>query len=462
MDILDSLSVDAELETFVAMRNHRFRRFERLQSIAFQISNTLPSKSEKNVHQLKRIALSTFRNGARSHFLVRCLNGCTRDLLLRIVEALGLSDRDTATNLELDNDVLIELLRSFINGYSWNREASEISALAHRQDDGKEEGLFFSPPHPVSGQHIWDTHIVPRGSVGSPAVPRMQAAYRSFRGYICESLHLQRLNLTACMRAEIESALNTSSAVHLEEVSSVSLRQPAVGSKLPRQIFVDVIVSLTNMDAHGQANWDLHSRKGDTVVLLEVSPSNETTMATTPKQVTEVKSSLDNRVEAEFDALVGRVQQARLATVVDILDDQGTSVFRRKRNTNLIGSRRTLRVSLSPVQYIHDVQRGKEFITSTLGSLNSILYGSLRLSAAYSLVRGLSKLLRSHMNSSGNNGLFKFPSWLGSALLGTNCSNSIPDNESGSAAVFSSKAPESVGTFDAFNLFETRHTWRRS
>ena len=182
-------------------------------------------------------------------------------------------------------------------------------------------------------------------------------------------------------------------------------------------------------------------------------------MATTLKQVTEVKSSLDNRVEAEFDALVGRVQQARLATVVDILDDQGTSVFRRKRNTNLIGSRRTLRVSLSPVQYIHDMQRGKEFITSTLGSLNSILYGSLKLSAAYSLVR-VYQSVSALTNSSGNNGYSSF--LLGSALFGTNCSNSIPDNESGSAVVFSSKAPESVGTFDAFNLFETRHTWRRS
>eukprot|EP00946_MAST-07B_sp_MAST-7B-sp1_P003916 g3916.t1 len=359
---LDNTMIDKIFATEMGRGDYSYSRMMALDSSGYLDKYLWPlydCQSGTDVHALSIMLLFNFRIAAG----VPIFPPMFRDDASERESGRAKLNKDTATNLGLDNDVLIEILRSFINGYSWNREVSDMSALAQGQ---------------------------------------------------------------------------------------------AVGSKLPQQIFVDVIVSIADMDAQGQANWDLHSHKGDTVLLLEMSPSHETTVTTTLKQMAEIESSMDKSIEAEYDALVGRVQQARLATVVDILDDQGTSVLQRKRNTHIVGNRRTLRLSLSPVQYIHDMQKGKEFITSTMSSLNSILYGSFKLSVSYSLVQGLSKLLRSHMNSSGNNGFFKFPSWLGSALLGLRWSKNSPNNESTNTGGVSSVAADSLGTFDALDLFENQ------
>ena len=421
-------------------RSKQVWRFEQLQSVAFGLRKSQPSlsRSNKNAHFLSQIALSTFRKGGRSSFIVRCLAGCERVTLLSMVRALGLSDEDTATKLGLGNDVLVELVRSFVNGHCPNGEVTEEGA-AFGDSNGEEESAFVPPPHPVSGSDIWSTHVVPRGTMGSPALPRMQLSYHYFRSYLSESLHLHRLNLAANMRTEINNALATSSAVTLEEVSAISMRQPVVGATLPQQVLMDVIVSTADMDTRVRTGWDLHTRTGDTLVLLEVDASRQTAE------------------EAGVEANRRGVQQARVATVVDILDDQGVSAFRKNRNTPLVGTRRTVRLSLSTAQYVSDMQQGREFAAHATGALNMVVRGSTKLSAESSLVRGLSKLLRDHISSSGAGRSLRFPSWLKSALVGmgvSNVSNSSSSSSSSAHALPPPPPPSSSYAFDTFNLFE--------
>jgi intron-binding protein aquarius len=335
---------------------------QRAQSTAFK--HFLP--------EMRRFALTNVASVDTRDALLKWLDPLTDAQLKEFCERLMLVGSNGRFNTpELDRESLLNIFIAHLE-----RRQSQIDAI-------NAKSLY--PDEKL----LWDTNAVPDSTFTgeSPlALPKLNLQFLSFHDHLLRNFTLFRLESAYEIREDIEDAVKRMQprstiagttvmrgwarmALHVSSFDVTHVAKKIIGEAYPEKVYAEVKYSIPQRGDSIRGEWDA-LKAHDIVFLVSINakiPDSSTSSSSSShgnkKGSTKKKEKKESELRRDFVSDVGIVA-VRGAEVVEIKDEFGKVISdtdidvaptKDKNRARSGGVGRTLKLSLDPAQYHHDM-----------------------------------------------------------------------------------------------------------
>eukprot|EP01054_Gregarina_sp_Poly1_P003339 Gregarina_sp_Poly_1__3338@NODE_195_length_11596_cov_85_481395_g174_i0_p1_GENE_NODE_195_length_11596_cov_85_481395_g174_i0NODE_195_length_11596_cov_85_481395_g174_i0_p1_ORF_typecomplete_len1544_score255_12Aquarius_N/PF16399_5/7e117AAA_11/PF13086_6/2_9e31AAA_12/PF13087_6/9_7e21AAA_30/PF13604_6/1_3e07AAA_30/PF13604_6/0_00056AAA_19/PF13245_6/2_7e10ResIII/PF04851_15/2_2e05ResIII/PF04851_15/2_3e03UvrDhelicase/PF00580_21/2_3e05Terminase_6/PF03237_15/0_0013Terminase_6/PF03237_15/5_9e02DEAD/PF00270_29/0_ len=338
-------------ETVIGMRGSVSRQIGKLHRFAVHSEDPAFAK----------IIATPFSTLANRNSLMSLLGQLSVEALDKILSHLGINTDLASLKLFSNEDSKLVLLQ--VATHHLTREATWPQRLAHTAVLPNEKD-------------IWEGAELFRGmeSTSDPVpMPRLGLQYLNLEDFFLRNFDLYRAEALYGIQQDLEKTIYlmrpeepkgdgvvqfsgvSKFGIPINSFNIVNIGAPLVGSDEPSEVRGEIAVDLKSIRFEDREDWDA-LRSGDLVFLVSLGPRQHSLLPL-PQHL------IDLTTLADFPGTYGLLG-VRVCEVKEVLDREGGVVTNLFRKTAPIGTRRTIRVTLDPLQYRKDVEemgRGELF-----------------------------------------------------------------------------------------------------